>query len=739
MPDDKIQELRGKLMGLSEGSRTSQEQAPVTSEILDNYVSGKTSDVVNQFKRFFEVYDNALPYLHLDEDSKAYVEKGRGWITRLEQEDFPVAFLGSFSAGKSTIINAVLGREVLPESTKSTTAFPTILRRGEQDRAFLYYIDEAAKDLLWSHLCTDIGLKIDKNLARQSDENYPEHLERVRTAISEYEKIGTNSKIASKPFTTLEQLFQGWGKEEYKILKKPIQLSDLKDYVEGHNDALFIDRIEVNLENIDIPNDIVLVDLPGLSVDNQRHVQFTKDYIQEKAKAFVVCMKPKSLLEGQEIRFLEETNRANPTILRRSFWVINQWDSLNNQERHEEEGNFDQKVKDYNFVITSERFFKFSARNHLLLTCIANGTLNQTEKLKTHVSSLTKLTTSDANTISPDAARELLLAPEVKPFADFCEALFDYLNGVAKDEFVANAKSELLQVVRDLSKHLKPLYDRNSQNADLSAEIQAVEVNKKLNIFIDTLREKITQFATQIREDGKGDLWQESDTNEVEREIRDRIQRFSREELKDKLQSGFDADVVLSRLPVEVGKRIELTLLLREKLILAIEDFFVQRLSRLLLDLKSVDKDYLPEAVLEMLEDKLGKRDIAMRLNGLADSLFFSYGDEINRIDLSSIKDNQGNTLEERISNALNIYQSELISLTKNLVNDLNKQVRRSVKNHAEYLKKELLLLVDAQKERIITQIAQKVNVSEAIAFEQQKRNVVRNSYVTLINLSNEL
>ena len=94
-----------------------------------------------------------------------------------------------------------------------------------------------------------------------------------------------------------------------------------------------MDKVEVFLEELNIDNDIVLVDLPGLGVDNKRHVEFTKDYIKEKAKAFVVCMSPFKVLQGQEIEFLSQINKNNPTIIQRAFWVINQWDLPNKTQQ----------------------------------------------------------------------------------------------------------------------------------------------------------------------------------------------------------------------------------------------------------------------------------------------------------------------------------------------------------------------------------------------------------------------
>ena len=63
---------------------------------------------------------------------------------RLRNPDLTIAFVGGFSAGKSSLVNAFLGRYLLPESTKVTTAVPTFVRTTtEQESAELHYLNEA--------------------------------------------------------------------------------------------------------------------------------------------------------------------------------------------------------------------------------------------------------------------------------------------------------------------------------------------------------------------------------------------------------------------------------------------------------------------------------------------------------------------------------------------------------------------------------------------------------------------
>ena len=103
---------------------------------------------IKAFSRLFEVYDAASPYLDVSEDFKYFINRKRSWLERLRSPEFPVAFLGAFSAGKSTIINAVLGADILPQATKSLTAIPTLIRKGRTNKAIISYLTEAERSEL---------------------------------------------------------------------------------------------------------------------------------------------------------------------------------------------------------------------------------------------------------------------------------------------------------------------------------------------------------------------------------------------------------------------------------------------------------------------------------------------------------------------------------------------------------------------------------------------------------------
>ncbi|MDB9505697.1 dynamin family protein [Microcystis aeruginosa CS-338/01] len=693
--------------------------------------------LIQQFQEYFAIYESVFPYLPIKDTEKSSIEKRKDWISKLKQTEFHVAFLGSYSAGKSTIINGILGREILPEANTSTTAFPTIVKKGEKDQAFIYFMDDKAQRILYDSFITEIGHKISKNLSNESHEPLGRHFQSIEEAIRQYEtETGSSidqqalgkSRLLVRNLTNPNSNYQG---------RKEIQLSELGNYVEGYEGAIYVDKIEVFVENLNIADGIVLVDLPGLGVDNKRHEEFTQDYIKEKAKAFVVCINPFKVLQGEEIEFLAEINKKNPTIIQRAFWVINQWDIPNKTQKKEAINSFNQRVGDYNFTIKEERKFQTSALNYLLLKTIAQGTINQSQKLRGHLDNLKKIGLE--NEPSKDQAKDLLLHhPDIVLFSQFLESLYKYLNKEAKDEFIADARKELLEIIRKLERLLKEPYHQYSQISNPQDDMKIRAVSSQSRFFIDQLKKKVKEFSQQIRTHEDSQFWKESDTHEMIRELDEKIMQIDKKELKNYLSKGEDINGHISRLPNFVTEKIKLTSSMRKKLISVVYIAFTQRLSTLLSDLETINLSYLPEEVSKKLEDNLSERDISMRLSGMADALFYQYGDELEKIGLS-LKDCSGQTFSERLDQALKMYKDKLEECTKKLVKELNTNIWYSLKNHAEYLEEKLLELFNDCQDEISSQIAQTIKLDEAIASEVTKQTTITNSYQKLITLQSSI
>ena len=63
-------------------------------------------------------------------------------IARLQEKTFRIAVVGEFSSGKSTFLNALLGRDILTHGREETTATVTeIMHDNTKERLEIYYSD----------------------------------------------------------------------------------------------------------------------------------------------------------------------------------------------------------------------------------------------------------------------------------------------------------------------------------------------------------------------------------------------------------------------------------------------------------------------------------------------------------------------------------------------------------------------------------------------------------------------
>ncbi|MEN6412729.1 MAG: dynamin family protein [Veillonellales bacterium] len=81
----------------------------------------------------------AMLFRQTGKSLSAYGDQMEELATRLREERFHLAVLGQFKRGKSSLINALLGGEILPASSIPLTALPTVIRWGEKRQAVITF------------------------------------------------------------------------------------------------------------------------------------------------------------------------------------------------------------------------------------------------------------------------------------------------------------------------------------------------------------------------------------------------------------------------------------------------------------------------------------------------------------------------------------------------------------------------------------------------------------------------
>lgn len=95
----------------------------------------------------FQVYgmlvrlQQLLEPLHLTQQAQAWLNQIHKELLRIKTRRFRVAVVGEFRRGKSSFVNALLGREILPVDALPTTATINRITYGPIPKASLYYKD----------------------------------------------------------------------------------------------------------------------------------------------------------------------------------------------------------------------------------------------------------------------------------------------------------------------------------------------------------------------------------------------------------------------------------------------------------------------------------------------------------------------------------------------------------------------------------------------------------------------
>ncbi len=327
---------------------------------------------IEHLKTGVPVFFNELPvdvtrrFLHLDRE-----------VSRLRREELSIAFVGGFSAGKSSIVNAFLGRYLLPESTKVTTAVPTFIRRcgpGGETARLLYLRDGELEDL---------DLLFRRELAKQLGvpelENSPrgELLDAAKGLTAD----GPGRDLVER-YRRFSELRQG-ANGAHQRKDRDVSIEEMRGVVVNEDEAVFLNRVEVFVDFEGLPEDVQLVDLPGVGVPNPRHRDLTFRFVESEAHAVVFVLNSTAFPSKDEYSIIERLRAGNQTFSDRAFWVLNRWDSLTVATQQESLTQFTNLMASLNLG-ADYRYFTTNALHGLLSQLCDGGESISDPKLVNH-------------------------------------------------------------------------------------------------------------------------------------------------------------------------------------------------------------------------------------------------------------------------------------------------------------------------------------------------------------------
>ena len=206
---------------------------------------------------------------------------------KVNNDTFKIQVIGTFSNGKSTVINSLLGEEVLPAYALPTTAVINEVKYGDNKEAILYF-----RNPLPENLPASLSVKALEHMKKHGMKNIPP-LHISYNEIEDYVVIpmGEDPKemLLESPYEKVE-LF--W----------PLPM--LKEGVE-------------------------IIDSPGLNESDTR-ARVTMDYLS-KADAILFVLAADHLCSKDEMEFVE--NFLNAYGFTDPFFVVNRFDLIQEREK----------------------------------------------------------------------------------------------------------------------------------------------------------------------------------------------------------------------------------------------------------------------------------------------------------------------------------------------------------------------------------------------------------------------
>lgn len=219
------------------------------------------------------------------------------FLDKCSNPEFHIALVGAIKAGKSTLINALLGYELASTEVTPETASLTKFKSAKEDYVEVSFYSKEEWNKLWKSV---------------NDAKAEVFLEEYKTLNADAEKNNWLGKDAQQ-FTCADRIAL---KEE---IKKWTSSKSPTHY--------FVKEVVIGLKDFDLPEGVVLVDTPGLDDVVEYRSNITRAYI-DRANAVLMCVRSDALT-GQELQTILRVFTNARNSVEKVYIIATQIDTLN--------------------------------------------------------------------------------------------------------------------------------------------------------------------------------------------------------------------------------------------------------------------------------------------------------------------------------------------------------------------------------------------------------------------------
>jgi len=232
-------------------------------------ISAVYQDKIKNLSHILKEVEALFPDAELQEAFKKHEKAIAQYKEFVKNPEIQVAVVGAVKAGKSTLLNAILGDEIASTNVTPETATLTIFKASDKNYVKVFFYTDDDWREIWD-----------------SARKHPES-----PFFKEYKKIDAES---------IRKTYLNHAQIEFL----PESIGELKEKVKGHSSKTepihyFVKKLEIGLEKfgtdeLPLPRALSFVDTPGLHDVVKYRAEITKNYIS-RANAVVVCVYAGSL------------------------------------------------------------------------------------------------------------------------------------------------------------------------------------------------------------------------------------------------------------------------------------------------------------------------------------------------------------------------------------------------------------------------------------------------------------
>lgn len=304
------------------------------NETIQQYVKNLSLSKVllNELRReeYFNLSSNFFE--NINNDIRNYIESA-------VNPTYQIAIVGAIKAGKSTLINTLIGDDLASVSVTPETATLTKFRYSEKNYVKIKFYTNDEWNKIW------------ENAKKKEATQF----------LTEYKELNSES--------VKESLL---GKEEQE--KIFFNIDELKKEVEKWTSSqskehYFVKEIEIGVNTLNLPPQVCLVDTPGLNDIVDYRSEITRNYI-DSANAVLVCVNAKTLRNEEALTLARVFSKAR--YKKDKIYVLGtQIDTFNSSEDWEKQKKSwikSLKEKEYfeNEILAKKNILGISSSSYLI-------------------------------------------------------------------------------------------------------------------------------------------------------------------------------------------------------------------------------------------------------------------------------------------------------------------------------------------------------------------------------------